>query len=92
MKMTPQTLSALFIVGLRSTVTPEEYSAILKKNATPDYDGCCASHDYCDANMVMLEAYAHAMKRDPERVNLDKVWRLFNEAWTIARRDYLTGK
>ena len=50
-------LSAEFDRLLRRDLTAAEYREILRLNRTPKYAGdCCASHDFIDANMTMLEA------------------------------------
>lgn len=47
---------------LRTHIAPHEYAEAVRMNAEdPAYSadsGCCASHDFCDANMTMLEAFA----------------------------------
>lgn len=39
-------------------LTPSELAEIRRRNATPDYSGVCASHDFCDANEAMAQALA----------------------------------
>lgn len=67
-----------------------------RKNATPEYGGCCASHDYHDSNVSMMEAlekhgiYVFGKRGNrPTSARVDQLWK---EAWTIAKCDYLTKK
>lgn len=46
----------------------------------------CASHDHCDANMPMSEAFAEVMGREIDLQNQDEI-ALWNEAWRIAKAE-----
>jgi hypothetical protein len=56
----------------------------------------CASHDFCDANEAMAMAFLQTMGRDilpddaKEMAEADMA--LWNAAWDIAKRRYLTAK
>lgn len=79
---------------------PEHLDTIRERNASADYAApVCATHDFCDANMVMLEAFAAAMGRDA-RMNDDTPdgeaasqadFALMAAAWEIARAERLTA-
>lgn len=65
---------------------------INNRNARPDYVGCCATHDFLDANMAMLAAFEEVAGRElatisetatDEEKGADS--NLFNAAWTLAR-------
>lgn len=70
---------------------------VIKKNKTdPDCISgrCCTSHDYCDANMAMDEAFQKVMGRDffffdedqPETERQHAAdMALINAAWTVAK-------
>jgi hypothetical protein len=51
----------------------------------------CASHDFCDANVVMAAAFAEVTGEEPDTVNCEGDLNLWNDAWGIARRDFLTA-
>jgi hypothetical protein len=52
-----ETVAAAFERILRRDLTASEYREVLRRNRTEKYSGnCCASHDFLDANMSMLEA------------------------------------
>lgn len=46
-------------------------------------DGICASHDFCDANMVMAEAFKVIVEAEPNVFNEDDA-ALWSEAWRMA--------
>lgn len=70
------------------------------KQARAPSDLSCASHDYCDANMVMLAAFEKVFGRKPDYLLLppEALMRkdaantpdmnLWNEAWTKARASW----
>lgn len=68
-------------------LTPKEMAKVLKDNAAePKGSTVCHSHDYCDANMAMLQALGKVMVCDGEPDITDEaVQAVFNEAWTIAK-------
>lgn len=85
--VTPQHLADEFSKVLRSWFKPAEWNEMVALNATPEFANglCCASHNYCDASMAMLEALENleiSAEFDPAR---DADCRLWNEAWDIAR-------
>jgi hypothetical protein len=55
-----------------------------RRNRKKEYKGCCASHDFCDANMAMLEAFEDITGED---CNLEDPYThsIMNEAWDCAR-------
>jgi hypothetical protein len=50
-------LARAFARELHATIGASDYAEVLRRNATPEYDSACASHDFCDANMVMDAAF-----------------------------------
>jgi hypothetical protein len=86
----PHILALYFSRKLALSMTPEEWAEMRRRNATPDYcAGICASHDFCDANMPMAEAFEGLMGREIDTQS-DADVALWNEAWSIAKREYLT--
>lgn len=74
-------LSSEFSRILREWLSPDELAEINRRNSTPEYSGCCASHDFCDPNQAMVEAL--------EVFGLDfhpRLCDLVNEAWGIVSR------
>ena len=54
---TEQALAKAFDVQLRLDIGAFNYAEVRRRNLRPDYACACASHDFCDANMTMLDAY-----------------------------------
>ena len=88
--MTPEELALRFVATVRSNVTDEDFAEILKRNKTYP-PGCCATHDFMDANMLMLEAFEALAKRDMD-FESDADTALWSAAWEIATTQYLTEK
>lgn len=81
---TAQQIGDTFVALLRQELTPEQFREMRRRNATPEYAGtnCCASHDFCDANMVMLAAFQqHGLEPLAEADDMASLW---NAAWTSA--------
>ena len=77
-------VAASFRYLLKEVLTDDQLAEVRRRNATPEYaeHGCCASHDFCDANMVMLEAFERVMGHEPY-LDSEADMRLINEAWKI---------
>lgn len=89
-----QRLAVEFSRILREWLT-EELAEVVRLNAAePDKSGVCHSHDYCDANQAMLDAWEVVFgkgevpacirehKTDAEENHDDAIW---NAAWTMAK-------
>ena len=77
-------IARAFCLALHRTLSHDQMREVVRRNATPDYARCCASHDFCDANMVMAEAFERVMKRAPNPAS-DADAALWNDAWDIAK-------
>ena len=89
--LTPSELAKSFSVVLRQWLTDSDISRINAANAASGYDpSVCASHDYCDANMAMLEAVSIAIGIGVDDIDVDvsdaRFCKLLSEAWAIAKR------
>lgn len=63
---TPDALADAFADVLRRWLSPAEFAEMQRRNATPEYGGpVCASHDFCDANEAMAEAFKALTGREP---------------------------
>ena len=80
------TIAKAFSAKLRWNLTGEQMYEIVTKNASEEYKHCCATHDYCDANMLMLEAFEETNSR-LFNYNSRSDAALWNEAWTTARQN-----
>lgn len=68
------------VTGVLSTI--DSRNAELAKTRP----GACATHDYCDANMVMDAAFHAVLRREPS-VESDGDMDLWNSAWNLAKAD-----
>lgn len=80
-------LSKEFGKVIQSWLDKEEIKAVNEKNAlykaTGD-EGICATHNYCDANMAMDEAFENAFGYSPFENGIDDSVELWNGAWSMA--------
>jgi len=89
--LTPAELAKCFSVVLRQWLADSDISRINAANAASGYDASvCASHDYCDANMAMLEAVSNATGVSVDDIDVDvsdvQFCELLSKAWSIAKR------
>lgn len=89
-------LASRFAGVMGEWLSPAEMAEVRRRNV--DYGAACATHDFCDANMAMMEAFEAVMGREPvlgddddsmiaaQQADLD----LMNAAWVIAKRDHFT--
>lgn len=61
---------------------PEHLETIDEENRTAA-EHTCATHDYCDANMIMDEAFTAVLGHDMDAGSEDDVT-LWNAAWDLA--------
>lgn len=71
---------------LRSWLSAPEMEEVNRKNSTPDYSTCCASHEFCDPNVAMIEAFEKAIGRSMDFQSDDDMG-LVNTAWALAKRN-----
>ena len=73
-------LATKFDEVLRTHIEPEEYGEILRLNLGYR-ESECASHNYCDANMIMLEAMQSFGITTEEVLEDEQCRKLWNLAW-----------
>lgn len=88
-------LAAAFAREVRNTLTEAQLADVNRTNA-PD-SPICATHVYCDANDLMISAFAEVVGRDPHSAasqeenpaltdaDLQADANMMNEAWSLAR-------
>ena len=81
--MSQDRLAREFARVLSEWLTSGELIAVNARNRTYP-PSCCASHDFCDANMAMLEAWLVACGREPDPENQSDA-DLWGAAWDIAK-------
>lgn len=85
MKPTIEELAKKFSEVLRAHLGYEEMTELIIKNANEDDPVICHSHDFIDANMVMLEAF-ESFGIPEAKIFIDLQW-LWNEAWELAKKN-----
>ena len=85
-----KTVAKEFIEGIREALFEDEIAEVVKRNETEEYEGCCATHDYVDANAVMEEAVKKAgLHMFTDFSSIDPKWEdnidLVNKAWYMAK-------
>jgi hypothetical protein len=85
-----QLVAKNFAKLLRKEIGEENFQEVLRLNATPEYRDCCASHNFCDANLLMWAALGHEEDDaiDPKDEEQTIFW---NDAWNLAKVEYLTA-
>lgn len=80
-----------FSERLREEIGEEDIKEVVRRNGTEEYIGLCASHDYCDANMTMLDAFRDAGLHSMMTPFSDDQQRLWGRVW-LAWRAGATSK
>jgi hypothetical protein len=86
-KVTPDALAAAFCRELSKAITAEQLAEVVARNAGESSESVCHSHDFCDANEVMLDAW---LSLDPDAdvsdiTGGDEQHKIWGEAWAIAK-------
>ena len=86
---TPEQLAAEFSRILNNFLTPDQITEINRLNTTPDYqNGSCATHNFCDPNQAMIDAWEFLTGEEMELSASDeKMIELTGRAWQIAREN-----
>lgn len=79
----PKLIADAFCRILNDWLTPAQIAEINRRNATPNYVDCCATHDFCDPNQAMIDAGALFGIQFDCRFNEDVD--LIVAAWELAR-------
>lgn len=85
MKISAIELSLEFSKLLKQELTPEQLNEMKELNKSEPDNNICHSHDFCDANQIMLEAFENILHREPDlndQADID----LINNAWSIAKK------
>ena len=83
-KSQAEKLAIEFMHRIRLYLTKEEFKELVARTKANADKRICFSHDYCDANMVMNEAFGQIFGRDidaTKQADLD----MCSKAWEITR-------
>tara|TARA_R110000765_G_scaffold224661_2_gene328663 strand:- start:190 stop:558 length:369 start_codon:yes stop_codon:yes gene_type:complete len=78
-------LSMAFTYHLIKELEIGAIDEINRLNATEEYKGCCASHDFCDSNMTMESALTTCGYTTTLEFDAD-IHSLINRAWDRAKK------
>jgi hypothetical protein len=87
-----ETLAREFSAVLREYMEPKDFTGLVARQKAWPREDICYSHDYCDANMAMEEAFQRVLGRTAildesatlkEREDTTAMW---DAAWTLAKR------
>lgn len=82
---TEEWLARNFAIQLHFEMGAELLAEAVARNNTPEYrNHGCATHDFCDANMPMFDAWLLTMGKEPNHES-DTETALWNRAWDRAR-------
>lgn len=79
-------IGARFIELLKAEMSPLQFAQVQSWNAAETDPRICHSHDFCDANMVMLAAFWDA---GMQTVDTDEERALWDAAWAWAKANGL---
>lgn len=79
-------LAEEFSKVLRIWLTPMQMAIVVERNSENTDERVCHSHDFCDANMAMQDAFERVFGREPRMdggSDLDES--LWGFAWDVAK-------
>ncbi len=87
---TPQVLAAEFCRQMHEQLCATHMEEVVLLNAQETNPLVCHSHDFCDANVVMFEAFTEVCDAPEDDEDFDisdqVVLDLMNAAWSIAKK------
>lgn len=76
---------------LRAWLTEAQLVEVDARNRAQENENICHTHDFCDSNMAMFDAFTQVVGRDMVLDSNDPKWSedsaLFNDAWSLAKAD-----
>lgn len=92
MTITARQFADQFKTTIREWLTAEQLAEVDRRN-NARADSTCATHDFCDANMAMLEAVVTLTKLTEDEAcdrlvcltNDDPLLDAVNDGWTLAK-------
>jgi len=84
-------MARAFSAALKICLTADEMTEVRRLNQLPEYPcpAICASHNFCDANEVMDEAFTAIMGHEIDTRSHEQRM-MWNNAWIIARQSGFT--
>ena len=89
---TTERIARAFSANMLEAIGREKLGFAIAANALNPSAPWCASADWCDANMVMLDTLASVLGVSEDwvmdRIETDSILNLWNVAWTVARANH----
>lgn len=90
-------LAGRFAEDILTLIGLDALATVCDRNRTPQYVDACATHDFCDANMVMLAAWTAVVGAEPAFLDAEHAdeakatqdAELWDGAWEYARNDVM---
>jgi hypothetical protein len=87
-----QKLALAFRWGLERELSCDQFAEMRRRNVLPEHQvNSCASHDFCDANLVMYDAFEAVFGREALVQENEDDLDLWNAAWNFAKDKYFTS-
>jgi hypothetical protein len=81
---TVEAVASKFSELLRKELGADKMATVLERNSAETSEGVCHSHDFCDANVIMCEAFSELGVSEDAAIYDDRVAKLWNAAWDMA--------
>ncbi len=82
---TPESLAREFSCALRACLGPEDINEVLIRNQIETDSRICHSHDFCDANVVLLYVFKKYGMDVAAKGGCARWGKLWGECWQIAK-------
>ena len=83
---TPAAVASKFSGILRQWLSDSEIAEAIERNAAETDKSICHLHDFCDANVAMLEALQSFKLDGTDIYEDDDLMRLWSDAWALAAK------
>ena len=82
--MKAEQVAKVFAEKIRGELADADFDSMMRLNATDEYKGNCASHNYCASNILMAESISEVIGE------CDQAVFTWGNAWEFAKTTYLT--
>lgn len=85
--VTPTELAKEFSRLIREKLKPADMGKVIALSKSGDYTTACPTHEFCDANQVMMDAFENLAGRPYSFDDDSTDHEITEQAWTIAREN-----
>lgn len=79
-------MAKAFSAELLSELGQKNMTIVIERNQTEEYKGACATHDFCDANQVFLDAHERFFNEEMEVLSNESI-SFTNRVWDLAKKN-----